>query len=100
MDLADSPESMLHLNKYKSINSTQTVLIVAGSGILITGFAMLINKTKDADNSPNQVKPNVTGSIVTICVGTGCIWASYIISFSKPKQLRKAIDAYNNVSSM
>jgi hypothetical protein len=94
-DLANDPESMLYLDKYKSISSAQTVLQIVGGGLIVVGFATLINNTKDWHGSDKQSEPNVTGNIVTIFMGGVCFLTSYCLSFSKPKQLRKAFDAYN-----
>lgn len=95
LDLSDNPESMIYLNKYKTTRDAQTVLYIVGGATLIAGFATLINKTKDWDGSDSQTEPNVFGNIVAIGVGAGCFWVSYFIGFSKPKNLRIAIDRYN-----
>lgn len=95
-DLADNPESILCLEKYKSISHTQTVLGFVGSGLVIVGFATLMNKTKDWDGSNNQPEPDVSGNIATIVVGASCFGVCYVLSFTKPKHLKAAINAYNN----
>ena len=97
LDLASNPESMLHLEKYKSVKNTQTILFVVGGVTLIGGIATLINKTKDWDGTDATPEPNVTANIISIGIGTGCFWASYFISFSKPKHLRNAIMTYNRL---
>lgn len=95
LDLADNPESIIYLNKYKSTRDAQTVLYIVGGATLIAGFATLINKTTDWDGSDSQPEPNVTGNLVAVAVGAGCFLVSYSIGFSKPKHLRSAIDKYN-----
>jgi len=94
MELADNPESLIHLNKFKSVQSTQNVLYVVGGALVVGGLATLINKTKDVDYD-TEPSPNVTSNIVTIGLGAGCFLVSYTMSFSKPEHLRKAVDAYN-----
>ena len=94
-DLIDNPESMMYLYKFKSIRDAQTVLGIVGGGLIIAGFATLVNKTKDWDGSDKQPEPKVTANIATICIGAGCLWTTYFMHFAKPKQLRRAIDAYN-----
>lgn len=96
LDLASNPESMIHLEKYKSVKKSQTILYIVGGVTLIGGVATLINKTKDWDGTDATQEPNVTANIVSIGIGAGCFWASYFISFSKPKHLRNAIEAYNH----
>ena len=95
IDLADNPESLIYLEKYKSIKDKQKLLYIVGGAAIIGGFATLINKTKDWDGTDSEPEPNVTGNIVVIGIGAGCFWVSYFMSFSKPKYLRKAIDEYN-----
>lgn len=94
VELADNPESIVYLNKFKSVRNTQNVLYVVGGAILVGGFATLVNKTSDVDYD-TEPSPNVTGNLVAVGVGMGCFLVSYAISFSKPQHLRDAIDAYN-----
>lgn len=95
LDLADNPESMIYINKYKSKRDVQTVLCLVGGVSIIAGFATLINKTKAWDESVLHPKPNVTGSFVAIGLGAASFWVSYFIELSKPAHLRSAIDKYN-----
>lgn len=95
LDLSDNPASMIYLNKYKSVRDAQTVLYIVGGATLIGGFATLINKIQNTDSNDSEPEPNVTGSLVAVGIGAGCFWVSYFMSFSKPKHLRNAIDAYN-----
>ena len=92
--MADNPQSMIYLEKYKSTKKTQAALIVGGSALVLIGLVTWINKTDNLDEN-SESEPNINGNVALIGVGAGCIWASYFISFSKPHQLRKAIDAYN-----
>lgn len=94
-DIGDNPLCQPYLIKYKNITKTQNFLAGIGVGVVIIGFATLINKTKDWDGTDNTPEPNTTGNIVTLAIGSGMVWTAYFMSFSKPKQLRKAIDAYN-----
>lgn len=97
IDLANKPESVIYLNKYKLANKTQIALTVIGGALIVGGFATLNNKTSNSDMANSQAdEPNISGNLATICIGAGCVCASYIIYLSKPKHLKRAIDLYNN----
>ena len=95
LDLADNSESMKHLLKYKKVQNTETSFWVAGGAAILVGFVTLVNKTYDVDYD-TEPSPNVSANLATIGIGAGCCLVSYIISFSKPEHLRKAVDVYNN----
>lgn len=95
LDLADNMESMLHLNKYKSLRNTETGLYIAGGALTVLGFATLIHKTKDWDGTDAMPEPNVTANLVVIFSGVLCAGSGGIFHLSKPKHLRKAIEVYN-----
>lgn len=94
-DLADSPESKVYLNKFKSTSRAVTILAAVGSGLMVGGLVMIMNKTKDYDGTDKTPEPNLTSSYVTIGIGSGCLLTGILINFSKPNILRKAVDAYN-----
>jgi hypothetical protein len=94
IELADNPESLIYLNKFKSVQKTQNVLYAVGGALFVAGFATLVNKTYDVDYD-TEPSPNVTSNLVAIGLGAGCFLVSYTISFSKPEYLRDAVDAYN-----
>ncbi len=94
-DIGDNPLCQPYLIKYKNISKTQAYLTGFGVGITIIGFATLVSKTKDWDGSDNTPEPKTTGNIITLAVGSGMVGIAYFLTFSKPKQLRKAVDAYN-----
>jgi len=83
IDLADNKESLLYLNKFKKIRNIQTVLCLVGGASILGCITTLPNNSSG------------TGNIIALIGGGCCFWASYFISFSKPKQLRRAIDSYN-----
>ena len=95
LDLADNPESMLHLNKYKSLRNTETGLYVAGGTLLVLGFATVMHKTKDWDGTDAMPKPNVTANVVVFFAGGICIGTGALLNLSKPKHIKNAISAYN-----
>jgi hypothetical protein len=95
LDLADNAESMLHLNKYKSLRNTETGLYVAGGALVVLGFATIMHKTKDWDGTDEMPEPNVTANVVVFFTGGICIGTGALINLSKPKHLRKAIEVYN-----
>lgn len=101
-DLQSSPESMVFMNKFKASSRAQGVLYAVGGAAIIGGVVSLASHMKSESQStfgksgPDGDGPNLHApSIALIGVGAGCFWASYFISLSKPKQLKRAIDAYN-----
>lgn len=95
-DLADCPESVGYLVRYKNIRNTQTVLSIVGGALIAGGLATLYSRTKDVNrNDPNYKEPNIRPNLAVAMVGAGCIGMSYYISFSKHRKLKSAIDAYN-----
>ncbi len=97
IDLSDNPESEKYLDKYKSFRDGEVLSAIIGGVAVIAGFATLISKTQSGDDYGygEQTEPDVTGSIVTIGLGTACFTVTYILNLSKPKHLKSAIDVYN-----
>jgi hypothetical protein len=87
VDLADNSESMIYINKCKSINKKQTFLNIVGGMAFLTGIASLASN----DFEFNKVSGWGIG------LGAGCFVASYTLSFPKQKHIQKAIEAYNKV---
>jgi hypothetical protein len=91
-DLQSNPNSMIHLNKYKSNKGAVTALYVIGSAVLVVGVTSLYNKTKDPNITP---EPNVTINIVALVSGAGIIGLGTLVSTLNDKNLVKAIDEFN-----
>lgn len=102
-DLQSNAESMLHLDKFKSTTRTQTVLYGVGGGALLGGIIALVSNMQSESPSPSgtpqgDVRKNskaIAPAVAMLGVGAGCFWASYFVSLSKPKHLKRAVDAYN-----
>lgn len=93
VDLADNPESSLHLNKCKSVKRNTTILYSAGFALIIGGLGSLIAKTSNVpENTP---EPNLKGNFAAMGVGFACCWAGYFVSLSQPKHLINAVKSYN-----
>ena len=93
-DLADNPESLIHLGKYKKVQNTQTGLYIAGGAAILVGIVTLVAKTDGVDYD-NEPSPDVSANLAAIGVGAFSCFISYTLSFSKPGYLRKAVDTYN-----
>lgn len=83
---------MFHLKKYKSAKLRETLLYIAGAGIMAGGVASLVSNTS---NVPEGESPKMTGSFVIIGVGFGTLITNYLISLNKGKHIEQAIEAYN-----
>ncbi len=96
IDLADSPESMGYLKKYRKYKNVQIALSIVGGALIATGVTSYFIKTSDVDrNAPNYKEPNTTPSMLIALAGGGLVGCSYYLSFPKRNKLKKAIDAYN-----
>lgn len=96
VDLADSPESVGYLSKYRRYKNIQIVLSFVGGALVATGITSYFIKTSDADRkAPNYKEPNTTPDMLIAVAGGGLIGCSYYLSFPKRNKLKKAIDAYN-----
>lgn len=84
LDLADSPEAMLHLQQFQKQTNIQTGLYVIG-GALLVGSA--INFIGSENFSTTEI---ILGGL-----GVVSFSLAYYISFDKPKHLRNAVDSYN-----
>jgi hypothetical protein len=87
-DLSDNPESMKHLNKYKSITHIQTAINIVGGISLIAGYVGLLDNLSSNGNK----KPTV--AITGLLMGTVCIFTNYFLILSKRKHLINAIVIY------
>ncbi|WP_114783159.1 hypothetical protein [Botryobacter ruber] len=94
VDLGENPESLAHLNKYKSNTNTQTILYVVGGAAILGGIISFANSGEPQNNEVHAT-PNMTVPLIGLGIGGASLWTSYLISLSKPKHLRSAIDAYN-----
>ena len=56
----------------------------------------LINNSNKYDPRSGEEMPNDNAAIAALLVGSGCMWVSYFISLSKPKHIKRAINAYNH----
>jgi len=96
IDLADSPESMGYINKYRKYKNVQIVLSIVGGALIATGITSYFIKTSDVNrNAPNYKEPNTTPNMLIAVAGGGLVGCSYYLSFPKRSKLKKAIDAYN-----
>lgn len=96
IDLADSPESMGYIKKYRKYKNVQIALSIVGGALVATGVTSYFVKTSNVDrNVPNYKEPNTTPSMLIALAGGGLIGFSYYLSFPKRDKLKKAIDAYN-----
>lgn len=91
-DLNDNVNSMLHLNKYKSVNQRGTLLYVLGGVIATVGLATFINKTS---NVPSDQVKGLGGSYAAFGIGFGTIIVNYLTTRDKHKYIEKAINVYN-----
>lgn len=92
IDLNDNPNSIIHLNKYKSISQRGTILYVVGGIIATVGLATFINKTA---NVPSDEVTGLGGSYAALGVGFGTILVNYFTTKDKQKYIEKAIEVYN-----
>lgn len=96
IDLADSPESIEYLSKYRKYKNVQIVLSIVGGALIVSGITTYFIKTSDVDrNAPNYKEPNTTPNMLVAVAGGGLVGFSYYLSFPKRDKLKKAIDAYN-----
>ncbi len=95
IDLSDNAESLLSLNKYKSLRKTEVTFYTIGAALFVGGFISLVNKTKDVDYD-TEPHPNLTGNAIIMGTGFACGIVGVTISFGKTKHLKKAIDKYND----
>jgi hypothetical protein len=91
VDLADNPESLIHINKYKKLQTAEGVLIGTAAVILVGSVIHQSGRYDAAKKEGKEYEMNPTG----IVIGAGFLIGSGIISFSKPKHLKTAIDFYN-----
>ncbi len=96
IDLADSPESLGYIKKYKKYKNVQIILSIVGGAMIATGVTSYFMKTSDVDrNVPGYKEPNTTPNMLIAVAGGGLVGFSYYLSFPKRDKLKKAIDAYN-----
>jgi hypothetical protein len=93
-DISDNQASLYHLNKFKHARNTAAVLYTIGGITFITGVITLIHKTSNIPKGENQ-NPDVSGNILTMGAGAGCMLAGYIFLLSKPHHLKRAVEEYN-----
>ncbi len=92
-DLSDNPESVLHLNKCRSIRGISAILYVAGCAAIIGGLVSVYAKTENKQG--NGPKPDFTFNIIAIGFGASSIVTGFGVSSSQKQHLEKAIEAYN-----
>jgi len=92
VDLKDNLDSMVHLNKFKSVSQRETLLYILGGGIMAVGVGLLINNTTDV---PEDVTPKLGGSFAVIGIGFGTIITNYLTTVNKHEHIEKAIKLYN-----
>ncbi len=95
IDLADSPESMGYISKYRKYKNVQIILSVVGGALVATGITSYFIKSDVDRNAPNYKEPNTTPDMLIAVAGGGLIGCSYYLSFPKRDKLKKAIEAYN-----
>jgi len=92
-DLSDNPESVLHLNKCRSIRGISTALYVTGCAAIIGGLVSVYTKTENKQS--NWLKPDFTFNIIAIGFGASSCLTGLVVSSSQKKHIEKAIEAYN-----
>lgn len=92
VDLSDNPNSMSHLNKFKSVKQRETLLYFLGGAIMTVGVSSLINKTS---NVPEDVTPKTGGSFAIIGIGFGTLITNYLTTKNKHDHIKNAIETYN-----
>jgi hypothetical protein len=102
-DLAGHPASMTQLKEYGRVQRLSKRLFLAGGTAILGGFVSFIaNGTKGTPEgfpspgwSDNVPRPKLGLSLGLIVGGSGLIIGGLFTSLSKPKYLKRAIDAYN-----
>lgn len=105
IDLVDNPQSMVFLNKYRSIKRTQMAMYVAAGLSFIAGVVVMQSGEKNfslkSDGRPGFSSNKSTSSglvsgLALSGVGIGLATGGYLIGPSRTKYLKRAIDAYND----
>ncbi|WP_407429402.1 hypothetical protein [Arcticibacter sp.] len=105
IDLADNPRSMAFLKKYRSTQRTQVAMYVAAGLSFLSGVAMTISKGGEEPWGPNNHADFPSGNssfsrlvpgLALTGVGLGLATGGYFIGPSRTKQLKQAVDAYND----
>jgi len=105
IDLADNPQSMAFLNKYRSTKRTQVAMYVAAGLSFISGFALMLSEGKEESWGPNN-RPDFSSNnssfsrlvpgLVLSGVGVGLATGGYLMGPSRTRHLKQAVDAYND----
>ena len=87
-DLAEHPASLAQLKEYGKVHKLSKRLLLAGGIGMLSGVVSLISPGWDRD-------PRLGLSFGLIVGGGGLMLGGLFTSLSKPKYLKKAVDAYN-----
>ena len=80
-DLADSPESMIHVKKGKTLGAVQGVIYVAAYTLIIVGIVDVVD---NAGNKPLP-PPGATSASIPAPIIAGAVLAWVPLAFSEPK---------------
>jgi hypothetical protein len=89
LDLADCPESLVHLKKAKNIAKAQAVVYVASYSLIIAGIVGFVN---DASNDTSEDEPSSSGPSIPPALIIGAVGA-YIPFFMNDAKREKCLDA-------
>ena len=103
-DLADNPQSMAFLHKYRSVKRTQIAMYVTAGLSLIAGIVVMQSARSDISLNPNgpgfssdhSTKSRLLSGLLTVSAGVGLATGGYFMGPSGTKHLKRAIDAYND----
>lgn len=105
IDLADNPQSMAFLAKYRSTKRTQVAMYVAAGLSFISGFALMLSEGKEESWGPNNRQDfssknssfsRLVPGLVLSGVGMGLAGGGYLMGPSRTRHLKQAVDAYND----
>lgn len=103
-DMADNPESMKFLNKYRKSASRSKIMYVTAGASIIAGFVSFLatgtghNDMPSGfgfDNRPSLKSPNYTASYVLMGLGFGMAVGGYAVQSAGAGNIENAVDAYN-----
>lgn len=99
--LKGNDESLAQLEKFKSQQNLQYGLfaggaVIGGAGLVIMLAEALSSSLSSAFGAPQKVsKSAIHSGLALVATGTACTIASYRISITKHKYLKRAVAAYN-----
>ncbi|MBC8984547.1 hypothetical protein H9X96_02005 [Pedobacter sp. N36a] len=103
-DMADNPESMKFLDKYRKSASRSKIMYVTAGASIIAGFVSFLTTSTGHNDRPSgfgfdkrpSLKPsNFTASYVLMGVGLGMAVGGYAVQSAGAGNIENAVDAYN-----